>query len=78
MSDVHSSHYLPLLQKPGHKVGVYKIKLEREFEMEMSGRFNNERKKKWCNYYHSKGHSDKKCFQQLKESGKSKNGVQKK
>ena len=36
-------HYSPLLQKTGHKVRDCKKTLEREYEMEKSGKFNHER-----------------------------------
>ena len=48
-------------KKPGHKVRDYKRKLEREYEMKKSGKFNHGREKK-CRYHKTNGHLDKQCF----------------
>ena len=40
-------------KKPGHKVKDCK-KLEREYEMEKSGKLNHEREKKWCSYHQTR------------------------
>ena len=42
--------------------------MEREYEIEKSGKFNHEREKKWCSYHETNGHSDKQCFQQMEKS----------
>ena len=64
-------------KKPGHKVRDCK-NLEKEYEMEKSGKLNHEREKKWCSYHQTNSHSDKQCYQQMGKSEKFKNGSQKK
>ena len=65
-------------KKTGHIVRDCKRKLNREYEMEKSGKFNRERNKKWCSYRQTNGHSDMQCFQQMGKSEKFKNRRQKK
>ena len=65
-------------KKRGHKVRNFKRKLERENDMEKSGKLNHEREKKCCSYHQTTGHSDKQCFQKMKKSENFKNGRQKK
>ena len=64
-------------KKPGHKVRDCQ-KLEREYEMEKSGKLNHEREKKWCIYHQINSHSDKQCYQPMGKSKKIKNESQKK
>ena len=45
-------------KKPGHKVRDCK-KLEKEYEMEKSGKFNGEREIKWCSYHQTNSRSDR-------------------
>ena len=67
-------------KKTGHNVRDYKSKLEKsKFEMQKSGKSNNERKATWRRYHHSNsGHSDEECFQHMEKSEKIKNERQKK
>ena len=64
-------------KKQGHKVRDCKRKLEKGYDMEKSGKFNHERKKRWCRYHQINCHSDKQCFQQMKKSEKIKMKVRK-
>ena len=51
-----------------HKVKDSRRKLEKEYEMEKSEKFNHEREKMWCRYHQTNGHSDKQFFQQMEKS----------
>ena len=64
-------------KKTGHKVREHK-KLERQCEMEKSGKLNYEREKKWCSYHQTNSHLDKNCYQQMVKSENFKNGRQNK
>ena len=63
-------------KKPGHNVRDCK-KMEKEYEMEKSGKLKHEREKKWCSYHQTNSHSDKQCYQQMGKSKKIKNGRKK-
>ena len=66
-------------KKTNHIVRDCKRKLEREYEIEKSEKFNHKREKKWCSYHQTNGHSDnKQCYQQMRKSENFKNGRQKK
>ena len=41
-------------------------KMESEIKIEKSRKSNNERKKQWCSYHNSSGHSNDDCIQQMK------------
>ena len=64
-------------KKTGHKVREHK-KLERQCEMEKSGKLNYEREKKRCSYHQTNSHSDKNTYQQMVKSKNFKSGRQNK
>ena len=52
--------------------------MEREYEMEKSGKLNHEREKKSCSDHQTNRHSDKQCCQQMRKPEIFENGRQKK
>ena len=56
-------------KKPGHKVRDCKI-LEKEYDMEKSGKLNHEREKKLCSYHQTSSHLDKQCYHQMGKTEK--------